>query len=341
MIRTVIFPKLGLEFEIDRVAFAIGSFEIYWYGIILAMGFFFGAIYAFTYCRKVGVDEDRLIDVILFGLLGGIVGARLYFVAFSWDLYANDLSKILDIRTGGIAIYGGLIGGILAGIITAKVRNVRIRPALDLAAGAFLISQSIGRWGNFVNVEAFGSNTDSVLGMTGPQIVGYLQQVKQSGAQWAANIDPTMPVHPTFLYESLWCLLGFVIMVFVVMKHRHFDGEAFLFYAGWYGAGRAVIEGLRTDSLMVGNIRVSQVFAALCVVASISIWLYVMRRKKVEGDSFLPLYITSEDGQRTVNGIFYQKAAAPEIILEPEEDESENSESEAPQGDDGDDKGRE
>lgn len=313
------FPKLGLEFSFSRIAFSIGSLSIYWYGVLAATGFLLGGLYAFHYAKKVGVDGDRLVDVIFCGLVTGLIGARLYYVAFSWDLYKGDLMRILDIRLGGIAIYGGVIGGILGGMVMARMRRVKILPTLDLAAGALLIGQCIGRWGNFVNVEAFGSNTDSIFGMTGPKVVGYLTQVKASGAAWAAGIDPNMPVHPTFLYESVWCLLGFAIMVLFIMKHRHFDGEAFLFYAAWYGAGRAVIEGLRTDSLMWNGVRVSQVFAVLCVVMALSIWFVLLRKKRRLGDAFLPLYINSEDGQRTIQGIYYQKAETPEIVFEEQE----------------------
>ena len=332
MTTTVSFPALGLEFELNRVAFSIGSFSVYWYGLLIGIGFLLGGVYAMANARKVGVDSDRLIDVVMAGLVLGIIGARLYYVAFSWDMYRYDWTKIFDIRQGGIAIYGGLIAGILGGILMARVRRVKILPGLDLAAGSFLIGQSIGRWGNFVNVEAFGSNTSSILGMTGPKVVGYLTQVKASGAAWAQNIDPNMPVHPTFLYESVWCFIGFLLVALVLMPRRKFDGQVFLFYAAWYGTGRFFIEGLRTDSLMWGGVRVSQAFAALCVVVSVAVYCWVLREKKRRGSSFLPLYVTTAEGQQVVAGTFYQKAEKPELVLEqPEQPEDAKPEQDSEQ----------
>ncbi len=319
MVSTVSFPGLGLEFELNRVAFSIGGFAVYWYGLLIGIGFLLAGAYAQANTRRVGVDGDRLIDVILAGLVLGIIGARLYYVAFSWDMFKDNLMSIFNIRMGGIAIYGGIIGGILGGMAAARIRQVKICPALDLAAGAFLIGQSIGRWGNFVNVEAFGSNTTSIFGMTGPKIVGYLTQVKASGADWAQGIDPHMPVHPTFLYESVWCFLGFLIVALFLMRRRRFDGQAFLFYCMWYGTGRLFIEGLRTDSLMWGPVRVSQVFSGLCVLVAGTLMVAILQKKKRLGDAFLPLYITTPEGQAVAAGTFYQKVAKPEMKLEPRE----------------------
>lgn len=229
MVTTVSFPGLGLEFELNRVAFSIGGFNVYWYGLLIGIGFMLAGTYALLNARKVGVDSDRLIDVVMVGLVCGVIGARLYYVIFDWETFQGDLSKIFDIRQGGLAIYGGILAGMAGGIIMAKIRKVRVRPAMDLAAAGFLIGQGIGRWGNFVNVEAFGSNTNSILGMTGPKVVGYLTQVKNSGAAWAQSIDPHMPVHPTFLYESVWCLTGFLIIALWLMRRRKYDGQVFLF----------------------------------------------------------------------------------------------------------------
>lgn len=314
MTDVVAFPGLGLEFTIDRVAVTLFGFPVYWYGIILATGLFLGILYAFHYAKRVGVDEDRLVDVLMAGVIGAIVGARLYFVAFSWDMYKDDLWQIFNVRHGGIAIYGAIIGGIAAGAVLCKMRGVRMLPTLDLAAGGFLIGQAIGRWGNFVNIEAFGDNTTSIFGMTSPAITGYLEQLKRSGAAWTAGIDPNLPVHPTFLYESAWCLLGFLLMNFIFIRRRRFDGECFLIYAAWYGAGRFVIEGLRTDSLMWGGVRVSQALALVCVIVAAGIWLWMNGRVK---KGLAPqLFVRTADGQRILNGTYYQKAAVPEIVVE-------------------------
>ena len=313
MVTTVSFPGLGLEFELNRVAFSIGGFNVYWYGLLIGIGFMLAGVYVLSNARKVGVDGDRLIDVAMVGLLCGVIGARLYYVIFDWESFQGNLSKILDIRQGGLAIYGGILAGVASGIIMAKIRKVQVRPALDLAAAGFLIGQSIGRWGNFVNVEAFGCNTTSILGMTGPKVVGYLTQVKNSGAAWAQGIDPTMPVHPTFLYESVWCMTGFLIVALWLMRHRKYDGQVFLFYTGWYGLGRFFIEGLRTDSLMWGPIRVSQVLALAAFLVSAALLIWLGWKKKKLGEGFLPLYIHTPDGQAVAAGTFYQKAAGAKI----------------------------
>ena len=316
MVTTVSFPGLGLEFELNRVAFSIGGFNVYWYGLLIGIGFMLAGTYALLNARKVGVDSDRLIDVVMVGLVCGVIGARLYYVIFDWETFQGDLSKIFDIRQGGLAIYGGILAGMAGGIIMAKIRKVRVRPAMDLAAAGFLIGQGIGRWGNFVNVEAFGSNTNSILGMTGPKVVGYLTQVKNSGAAWAQNIAPHMPVHPTFLYESVWCLSGFLIIALWLMRRRKYDGQVFLFYTAWYGLGRFFIEGLRTDSLMWGPVRVSQALALVAFVTATALLIWLGQKKKKLGEDFLPLYINTPEGQAVAAGTFYQKAPAPEIHTE-------------------------
>lgn len=331
MVTTVSFPGLGLEFELNRVAFSIGGFNVYWYGLLIGIGFMLAGTYALLNARKVGVDSDRLIDVVMVGLVCGVIGARLYYVIFDWETFQGDLSKIFDIRQGGLAIYGGILAGMAGGIIMAKIRKVRVRPAMDLAAAGFLIGQGIGRWGNFVNVEAFGSNTSSILGMTGPKVVGYLTQVKNSGAAWAQNIDPHMPVHPTFLYESVWCLSGFLIIALWLMRRRKYDGQVFLFYTAWYGLGRFFIEGLRTDSLMWGPVRVSQALALVAFVTATALLIWLGQKKKKLGEDFLPLYINTPEGQAVAAGTFYQKAPAPEIHTEqPAEQPEKPSEPEQP-----------
>ena len=331
MVTTVSFPGLGLEFELNRVAFSIGGFNVYWYGLLIGIGFMLAGTYALLNARKVGVDSDRLIDVVMVGLVCGVIGARLYYVIFDWETFQGDLSKIFDIRQGGLAIYGGILAGMAGGIIMAKIRKVRVRPAMDLAAAGFLIGQGIGRWGNFVNVEAFGSNTSSILGMTGPKVVGYLTQVKNSGAAWAQNIDPHMPVHPTFLYESVWCLTGFLIIALWLMRRRKYDGQVFLFYTAWYGLGRFFIEGLRTDSLMLGPVQVSQALALVAFVTATALLIWLGQKKKKLGEDFLPLYINTPEGQAVAAGTFYQKAPAPEIHTEQPAEQSEKpSEPEQP-----------
>ena len=272
MTNTVSFPKLGLEFTVNRVAFTLGSVTITWYGLLIAAGILLAMCFAFYQAKKFGIIADKLMDAALGGVIGGIVGARLYYVAFRWEDYKDDLSSIFKTWEGGMAIYGGLIGGLLIGLLVAKIRKVRILPAMDLAVMGFLIGQSIGRWGNFVNVEAFGGNTNLPWGMTSPAITGYLQQHLTELTELGMKIDPTAPVHPTFLYESLWCALGF-LGLFLYKNHRRFDGEIFLLYSFWYGLGRLFIEGLRTDSLLIGQIRVSQLLAGVVSLAALVTWI--------------------------------------------------------------------
>lgn len=294
ILNSVAFPKLGLEFEFDPVAFSIGDIHVAWYGILIAAGILLAMVFAMTQCKKFGIIADKLMNAALGGVIGGIIGARAYYVIFTWDQYKDDLSSIFKTWEGGMAIYGGLIGGLIVGLLVAKISKIRIRPALDIASMGFLIGQSIGRWGNFINVEAFGSNTDLPWGMTSPSITAYLQEHAAELSSLGVNIDITAPVHPCFLYESLWCALGFLLL-FLYRKHRKFDGEIFLMYSVWYGAGRFVIEGLRTDSLTIGTIRVSQLLAGLVVVAGIILWLVITSRIRTRHDpEYLKLYVNTD-----------------------------------------------
>lgn len=294
ILNSVAFPKLGLEFEFDPVAFSIGDIHVAWYGILIAAGILLAMVFAMTQCKKFGIIADKLMNAALGGVIGGIIGARAYYVIFTWDQYKDDLSSIFKTWEGGMAIYGGLIGGLAVGLLVAKISKIRIRPALDIASMGFLIGQSIGRWGNFINVEAFGSNTDLPWGMTSPSITAYLQEHAAELSSLGVNIDITAPVHPCFLYESLWCALGFLLL-FLYRKHRKFDGEIFLMYSVWYGAGRFVIEGLRTDSLTIGTIRVSQLLAGLVVVAGVILWLVITSRIRTRHDpEYLKLYVNTD-----------------------------------------------
>ena len=301
----VSFPGLGLEFELNRVAFHIGSIPVYWYGILIATGFILAILYASRRAKEFGIDADRMLDVVLGGAIGGIVGARAYFVLLRWDYYGQNLDQIFNTRSGGMAIYGGIIGGVLIGYLMCRIRKVKALPALDLAAGGFLIGQSIGRWGNFVNIEAFGGNTGLPWGMASEKITAYLTQHEQELEAIGMNIDPNMPVHPTFLYESIWCLLGFLFIAWYT-KRRKFDGELILIYMMWYGSGRAVIEGLRTDSLMIPgtNLRASQVLAIVLVAAALIIDIVKTIQVKKNGKA---LFVDSEEGQLIVKGEFYPK----------------------------------
>ncbi|MEG2295594.1 MAG: prolipoprotein diacylglyceryl transferase, partial [Oscillospiraceae bacterium] len=286
---------------------SIGGLQIYWYGILIALGFTLGVAYAFKRTKKFGVDGDRMLDILMVATFGGIIGARIYYVAFEWDAYKNNLSEIFNFRNGGIAIYGALIGGLITVLFMCKIKKVKLLPLLDVLVGTLFIGQAIGRWGNFVNVEAFGSNTTMPWGMTSPAIQSYLESTAQKLASYGVVIDSTLPVHPTFLYESIWCFIGFCMIAWFTSRRR-FDGELLLIYISWYGLGRFFIEGMRTDSLMIGSFRVSQLLALILFIGSTIAWIIVkIKIKKANSPDFMKLYVHSLDGQSVVNGTFYPK----------------------------------
>ena len=295
------FPELGWKFHIDPTAFTVFGFQIQWYGIIITIGLILALIYVLPRMKRFGLDADRAIDVIIGGVIGGIVGARIYYVLMRWDEYKWDWKAIINTRNGGLAIFGGIIGGILIGYIIARIRKVKALPMLDVVSLGFLIGQGIGRWGNFVNQEAFGTNTDSFLGMTGGTIQRTIADgMSMDGDMYKNGLEMLWekPVHPCFLYESIWCLLGFVILAFW-SKRRKYDGQIFLMYLTWYGAERFLVEGIRTDSLMLGNIRISQALAAVIFVASVILQIVFFIRRKRDPESFV-LYANTEESHRLI-----------------------------------------
>jgi len=284
---SISFPKLGWEFDISREVFTIGNFSVYWYGVLIALGFILALVYGLKSARMFGLHPDRVVDVVIVGLIGGIIGARAYYVAFSWEDFADNWVSVFYIHEGGLAIYGGVIGAIGAAAIFCKIKKIRLRPLLDLAAVGFPIGQCIGRWGNFINQEAFGSETDLPWGMVLSD-AAYLN---------VEGVAAGTPVHPCFFYESVWCALG-VLLLILYRKHRKFDGELFLMYIGWYGLGRAVIEGFRTDSLWLGDIRVSQLLAALCVVAAVIVIAFIrINIRNMNDPEYMKLYALTEESQ--------------------------------------------
>lgn len=280
----IVFPHLGIDITINKTAFSLFGMDIQWYGIIISFGILLAIMFGLSQMKKYGLNSDRVIDCIIGGVIGGIVGARAYYVIFSWEQYAGDWKSIFNIREGGLAIYGGFIGALAIGLIIAKIRKVKIFPLLDIVGMSFLIGQGIGRWGNFTNQEAFGTNTDLPWGMSGGTIQSRILAMIENG-----NTDLTTKelVHPCFLYESVWCLLGF-LLIYLYSKHRKYDGQLFLMYLGWYGLGRAVIEGLRTDSLMIGNIKASQLLAIVLVIVSIILLIvFGFKVKRMNSDYVL------------------------------------------------------
>lgn len=280
----VYFDGIGLDFDLPSVAFSIFGYDIHWYGIVIAFGFALAVLYGGRKAYKWKMSLDGMTDVLLWGTLFGIICARLYYVAFEWDYYSVHLNEIPAIWNGGIAIYGGIIGALIGAAIGCKTGKINFFNLLDLGALGLLIGQGIGRWGNFFNQEAFGTNTDTALfRMWSPKIHDTLVQSAELLAQKGIEVDPNSAVHPTFLYESVWCLLSFLVLHIVVTYFRKFKGEVFLLYGVLYGAERTVVEGMRTDSLYIGNttVRVSQLLSAIIVVCALTalIYLFVMLKK--------------------------------------------------------------
>ncbi len=322
MTDVISFPGLGLEFEVSRIAFSIGSIDIYWYAVIIATGFLLALVFCFKNFPKFGIDPDRAIDVIFFAMVFGIIGARLYYVAFQWDMYKDNLVEILNIRGGGLGFYGGIIGGIIGLIVGCKLRGQNVLAFLDVAGGAVLIGQGIGRWGNFVNSEAFGSNTTLPWGMTSPKIVAYIE--RHSEEVMGAVMDPSVPVHPTFFYESLWCAIGLLVFCYV-MKKRKFDGQMMLFYLAWNGFGRMIIEGLRTDSLMIGPFRISQLLGALMFVFAVCAFRVAMKFLKSENKpEWLGIFAETEKGKLVAEGKWdYKNNCEKAVVTEEKTPEEE------------------
>ena len=266
MEHTIGFPNLGLEFTLSRVACTVLGKDIYWYGIIICAGFILAALYVNSRTKDFGITSDNLTDCLIICVPLGIICARIYYVVFEWGYYAQHPGEIAAIWKGGIAIYGGIIGTLIGLFVYSRVKKLSLASLCDLAAFGLLIGQCIGRWGNFVNGEAHGGPTTLPWGMT---------------------IDGQSMVHPTFLYESLWNLAGFVLLHFY-SKKRRFKGEIALLYAAWYGAGRAWIEGLRTDSLYIGSVRVSQLLAIISCIAAIAVLARQYHRIKVAKAFYVP-----------------------------------------------------
>ena len=269
MYSEISFPSLGLTLN-PPASFNLGPLSIHFYGLIIATGLMLAVVYCSKRAHQFGLTEDTLLDGVLWVTPVAILCARIYYCAFSWELYADNPISVLYIWEGGIAIYGSVIGAVLGVIVFCKIKKVRITAVLDLVSLGFLIGQSLGRWGNFFNREAFGAETESFFRM---------------GLMKASTGEITY-YHPTFLYESVWNLTGFLVLHFL-SKKRRFDGQIALGYLAWYGLGRAFIEGLRTDSLYIGNIRVSQLLAAVSCVVALGLLLMHSRKMHNPQDLFV------------------------------------------------------
>ncbi len=254
---TISFPGLGIgPFEVSEVAFTLFGMDIAWYALIITFGMVLAVSYTIFRAKKIGVTFDDVVDFVIFVIPIGVLGARLYYVLSKLEDFTT-LQEVFAFRNGGLAIYGGIIAGTITVFVVCLVKKIYFPAFGDCIVPGLILAQAIGRWGNFVNSEAYGTQTDSFIRM------GVVENFQ------------TIYVHPTFLYESLWNILGFVL-INIFYKHKKYDGQLILMVFGWYGLGRFFIEGLRTDSLYIGNtdIRVSQLLGAVIFVACVAALIY-------------------------------------------------------------------
>lgn len=297
----------GIEnvFDVSSVfcEFYIGGnlYSIKWYGVIIAFGLILAALFGGRIAYTWKMDLSKMVDVLIYGMFGGIICARAYYVAFEWDYYSVHPDEIFQIWRGGLAIYGGIIGGLIAAFITCKVEKLNFYNLLDCAGMSLLIGQGIGRWGNYANQEAFGVFTNGNYGMMSDKVISYIEKNPELySLQGVENIEEYIEannlfVHPTFFYEFAWCMLGVLVLYIITRKFRKFSGQTFLCYGIWYGIERAFVEGLRTDSLYIGNtdLRVSQVLSiAIVVVCAVILVVKLLSLRKktvlIEGVDYFP-----------------------------------------------------
>ncbi len=276
MLKILSFPGLGIgEFEVNSVAFSVFGISIAWYALIITFGLVLAIVYTMYRAKQIGIKYEEIIDFAIFVVPFGILGARIYYVLCELDRY-KSFWEIFDIRSGGLAIYGGIIAGAITVFVVCRVKKISFPAFGDCIVPGLIMAQSIGRWGNFMNVEAFGSVTDAPWRMCSPSVASYLaNNVGIDAETYSAILDGSLGVHPTFFYESFWNLIGFIAINFFY-KHKKYDGQIILLVFGWYGLGRAWIEGLRTDSLYIPGtaLRVSQVLALLIFVACLGMLIY-------------------------------------------------------------------
>ena len=286
MHRTIDFPNIGIHLKSVGDHITIFGFDIAFYGMIIGLGILTGLLIAAAEAKRSGQNPEDYFDLAIYAVIFSIIGARLYYVAFSWDMYKDDLLSILNIRQGGLAIYGGVIAAVITVFVFARVKKMSATLILDTAGLGLVAGQMIGRWGNFFNREAFGEYTNSFLAMRLPVDavrVSDITELMRKNMETVKGVS-YIQVHPTFLYESLWCLMVLIIML-IYRKHKKFNGEVFLVYLLGYGLGRFWIEGLRTDQLLIPKIGlpVSQILAGVLGVVSLALIIYKrIELKKVE-----------------------------------------------------------
>lgn len=277
------FPNLGIYLKNVGKSIDLFGIEIAYYGIIIGTAILLGFWIAAREAKRTGQNPENYLDMGIIGVIAGIVGARLYYVIFSWDMYKDNLLDIFNLREGGLAIYGGVIAAVISVLVLAKVKHLSAPQIFDTIAMALLNGQMLGRWGNFFNREAFGGYTDSLFAMRLPLDAVRSSDVTEQMHRHIERIDGVsyIQVHPTFLYESLWCMV-LLIILFAYRKHKKYEGELFLMYLFGYGLGRFWIEGLRTDQLLLPGvgIAVSQLLAGAIVVGTGAAMLYLRKKHK-------------------------------------------------------------
>ena len=277
------FPNLGIYLKNVGKSIDLFGIEIAYYGIIIGTAILLGFWIAAREAKRTGQNPENYLDMGIIGVIAGIVGARLYYVIFSWDMYKDNLLDIFNLREGGLAIYGGVIAAVISVLVLAKVKHLSAPQIFDTIAMALLNGQMLGRWGNFFNREAFGGYTDSLFEMRLPLDAVRSSDVTEQMRRHIERIDGVsyIQVHPTFLYESLWCMV-LLIILFAYRKHKKYEGELFLMYLFGYGLGRFWIEGLRTDQLLLPGvgIAVSQLLAGAIVVGTGAAMLYLRKKHK-------------------------------------------------------------
>lgn len=279
------FPNLGIHLSSLGDHITVFGFDIAYYGIIIGLGILAGIFIAAAEAKHTGQNPENYYDLAIYAVIFSIIGARIYYVAFSWDMYKDNLKSIFNIRQGGLAIYGGVIAAVITVIIFAKIKNLSAPLLFDTAGLGLVAGQMIGRWGNFCNREAFGEYTDGLFAMRLPTDAVRSSDITELMREHMETVEGVsyIQVHPTFLYESVWCLMVLVIML-LYRKHKKFEGEVFLIYLLSYGLGRVWIEGLRTDQLWIPGteIPVSQVLAGVLAVVSAGLIVYCRRKKRAE-----------------------------------------------------------
>ena len=285
------FPGWGINIDVNPVSFHLGKIEVYWYGLLIAVAIVLAVVLAVKQAKSLNFPESLVYDTILMIIPCAIIGARAYYVIFNWDEFKGDFKSVFDVRSGGLAIYGGVILVFIGGLVMCRIRKIPFRELADYCVVYLPLGQAISRWGNFFNQECFGTTTNLPWGMTSSTIEGYLEYA-------CPNLVSTMPVHPTFLYESLADLAIFFILLYV-RKHSKVPFETSCAYFALYGTARFFIEGMRTDSLYIGNtsIRISQLLSLVFVVAAL-LYIAYARAKKIEKKGFpAKLYESAAAGE--------------------------------------------